>query len=105
MPVNVRDQLQDDAVDARVGRRRAVRQPRQFPAVRRRQVPPGHPDLLLDQIEIIQQPLGRRRIPALAFGRFRHELIRLDKNALVLIQSGNELVGPAPRRELMGRRK
>ena len=85
VPVDVRNQLQGNAIDARAGRRRAVRQPRQLPAVRRRQVPSGHPDLLLDQVEIIQQPFGRRRVPPFAFGRFRHELIRSDKNAFILI--------------------
>ena len=95
-PVDVRDQFQRDAVDARIARRGAVRQPRQLPAVRRRQVPPGRPDLLLDQIKIVQQPLRRRRIAALALGRLRHQLIRLDENALILVQPGNELVRSAP---------
>ena len=96
MTVNVRNQIQNDAVHAWVGRRRAAGQPGQLSAVRRRQVPPGHPDLLFDQVEIIQQPLGSRRVPTLTFGRFRYEPIRLDKNALVFIQPGKKIVGPRP---------
>ena len=57
-PIDVSNQVQSDAVGPRVSRRRAVPQPRQLPAVRLRQMPPGRPDLLLDQIKIVQQPLA-----------------------------------------------
>ena len=68
-------------------------------------MPAGRPDLFLDEIKIIQQPLRRRRIASLPFSSFAHEVIRLDKNGLVLIQSGNELAGRPTGGDLVGCRQ
>ena len=56
--------------------RRAVGQPRQLAAVAARQVPPRGADLLFDQVEVVEQPFGRRRDAALGVGGRRRAACR-----------------------------
>jgi hypothetical protein len=102
--VDVRDQLQGDAVSARKAGGRATRQTRQFAAVRGRQQTPNRADLFFDQVEIVQQPFGGRFDTAvLSVGR-RHQVVRLDQHPLVVVQSRQQFVARPPRRQLVRRR-
>ena len=68
--VLVGDQVEGQVVDARETRRGAAGQSRQLPAVAAGQVPAGQGDLLLDEVEVVEQPglcrhdrAARRRPP------------------------------------------
>ncbi len=63
-PIDVRDQLEHDVVTARETRRSPVQEPRQLPAVCSGKVPAGQSNLLLDQVEIVEEPLACWRDPA-----------------------------------------
>jgi len=71
--VAVRDELQRQVIHARQARRaravRALRQARQLATVAARQMPPRGANFLFDQVEVVEQPLGRRRKPPLGVGR------------------------------------
>ncbi len=105
MPVDMRNQIQSDPVDARIGCRGSVLESGQLPAIRWRQVPPGHPDLLLNEVEVVQQPLSCRGVAPLALGRYHDQLVRLDQYALILVESCNEFVLAASRVKMMRCRK
>jgi hypothetical protein len=60
----------------------------------RRQVSPREPDLLFDQVEVVEQPFGRRRDPALALHRLRDQGLRLLQDLLVLAEPGQQQIGP-----------
>ncbi len=63
--VAVRDRLERQVVDARQARGGPFRETRQFSAEALRQVPLGGPDLLVDQVTVVEQPLrGRDDAPA-----------------------------------------
>jgi len=103
--VYMRDQLQGHDVGARrtgVGR---AGQPRQLSAVRRRQISAGQPDLILNQIEIVQQPLCRRRDAPIAGHRGGDQVIGLDENAFVVVQARNQMVAAASFRHLVQHRE
>ena len=85
--VRVRDQLERDVIDARRSRRGRVREPRQLAAVCGREVLPRGADLLLDQVEVIEEPLGRRRdLAATPYG-IGDEDIRIAQRILVVGKS------------------
>ena len=90
--VAVRDDLQRDVIDPRQAGRGAVVQPRQFAAVALGQVPAGDADLLLDQVEVVQQPFGRRRDPALAPGRLGQPLAAVGDDRLVVGQPAEQQI-------------
>ena len=56
--IHVRDQFEHDVVNARQSGGRAVHEAGQLPAVAPGQMPPGHLDLLFDQVEVVEQPFG-----------------------------------------------
>ena len=56
--IHMRDQFEHDVVNARQSGGRTVQEAGQLPAVAARQMPPGHLDLLFDQVEIVEQPFG-----------------------------------------------
>ncbi len=113
-PVAVRHHLQRERVDARlaglrgvrrragvhaapaagagglvgqgVRRRRVAEQARQLAAVAPGQVAPGGAHLLLDQVEVVEQPLGRRRHAALGGGGGGELRVDADQHALVVGQ-------------------
>ena len=91
-PVDVRDQLEHDVITARVSRRWPVQEPGQLPAVRLGQVPPGRSNLLLDQIEIVEEPLAGRSDPSFCHDGRRDELVRLHQNGLVFVEPRQEPV-------------
>src|SRR3546814_2792729 len=63
--VAVRDRVERDVVHARQPVGRAAVQARQFAAVALGQVAPRDAHLLLDQVEVVEQPVARRRQAAL----------------------------------------
>ena len=91
--IDMRDQLQRDSINAREFCPKAVGKTWQLPAVRRRQMTPGQlPNLLFDEIEIIDEPFRRGRDPPALRHRGGQQIIRIDEDAVVFIQPGNELV-------------
>jgi hypothetical protein len=103
-PVGVRDGFQCEVVDARqraVGRHRGLGQPRQFVAVAVREVTPRGADLLVDQVHVVQQPLGgRRHRPVLGNGLAQLAGDVLE-HAFVGRQPCQQAVGPVVLREAM----
>ena len=57
--IHMRNQFEHQVIDARKPGRRTRDEAGQFTAVAPRQMPAGHLDLLLDQVEIVEQPFGR----------------------------------------------
>ena len=94
--VAVRNRLEGDVVDPRQSGRWTVGQARQFTAVASREVPPRRPDLLLDQIEVVEQPFSRRRDPAVGIDGVRQQDPHGHQQALVLRQPSQEPVGCTP---------
>jgi hypothetical protein len=99
--IHVRDQFQCQVVDAGKAGRRPIGQPRQLSAVGARQVPARQADLLLDQVEVVEQPglgwhdpLPRRRGGG-------HDVVRRQQNPGVVRQPWQQLVRPAPRFDSM----
>ncbi len=67
-------------------------------------MPPGHLDLLFNQVEIVEEPFGRGSdAPAGIHGQGR--AIEGPKALLVLAQAGQQPVGAVPGRDSMVRRK
>ena len=100
----MRDQFEHDVINARQSGGRTVREAGQFPAVAPGQMPPGHLDLLFDQVKVIEQPFGGGSdAPALVHGEGR--AIEGSQDLLVLIQPGEQPVGAAPGDDLVIRRE
>ena len=96
-PIAVRDCLQGDGVGSRQTRGWAVQQARQFSAVPLRQMFPGGADLLLDQVEVVEQPFPSRRNPPVGRNRLGQQVADPKQNVFVLGQPGQELVRGALR--------
>ena len=97
--VGVGDQFQRDVVHPRQPGRRPAGQPGQFAAVPARQVPAGGPDLLLDQVIVVEEPLGRGRDPPPEFHGLGDELVRLAQDPTRWRRSrGSRRSGPRPAR-------
>ncbi len=84
--------LQRDVVHPRTPGRRPVRETREFTAVTFWQVPLGGPDLLFDEIEIVEQPFTGRHDPAALGGRRRQQLAHVNQGAFVVCQPSQEQV-------------
>ena len=104
-PVAVRNDLQRDVVDPGKTGGSPLQQARQFPAVGLRQVPLGGANLLLDQIEVIQQPFAGGGDLAVGGHRLGHQPVDTDQNALVLRQPRQQLVRSASRTEFVESRQ
>ena len=74
----------------------AIDQPRQLPAVATGQVPAGQSDLLLDEIVVVEQPGFCRHDPLPGGGGSGDHLVGLEKDPLVLVQAGEQLVLSGP---------
>ena len=106
--MRVRDELEREVVDARRAQR-PVGELRELALIAAGQVEPRRADLLLDQVIVVDEPLGRRRDLATAPDRIADEPIRVAQRQLVVAQarqqpvvargSGRDLVpaGDAPR--------
>ena len=93
--VHMRDQLQNHVENTRQSGGRTIHEARQLTAVAARQVPPGHLDLLFDQIEVVQHPLGGRSEAAAA--ESRHGSARLNARSLRSLASSRVSRRLAPR--------
>jgi hypothetical protein len=95
MPVRVGNQFESDGIDPGKPRFRSIEETRQFPAVGLRKMPARGADLLLDEIEVVQEPFsGRSDVPGLGIGG-RHEIIDLGQDLLIFRQSQQQSVRPA----------
>ncbi len=95
--IRVRDQLQREIVNARETRRHAIGEPRQLTAIAAWQMPPRHSDLLLDQVEIVEQPsLGRYR-PLSRRRRRCDNIVRCQQDLFIVIQPRQQPVGARTR--------
>ena len=93
--IHVRDELEHDVVNSRKSGGRAVHQAGQLPAVAMGQMPPGHLDLLLDQVEVVEKPFGGGSdAPAGTDGEGR--AIEGSQDVLVVAQLGQQTVGALP---------
>src|SRR6185437_8668984 len=81
--VAVRDRFEGDVIDARESGRRTVYQTRQFAAVLPRQVPLGEADLLVDEVEVVEQPFRRRGDAPPGRGCFRQQVAGAQQEHLV----------------------
>ena len=98
--IHVRDQFEHDVVNARQSGGRAVHEAGQLPAVAPGQMPPGHLDLLFDQVEVVEQPFGGGSdAPAWIHGEGR--AIEGSEDVLVLAQPGQQTVGTLPGDDLV----
>ncbi len=97
--------FQGDVVDTRQSRRGPVGQARQLAAVVLGQMPLGGAYLLLDQVEIIEQPLASRSDPAARAHRGGEQVAGVDEHCLVGCQPWQQRVGSAPRCQLVCRRQ
>jgi len=52
--IHVRNQLEHQFIDPRKSRRRTVHEPGQLPAIAPGQMPPGHLNLFLDQVKVVE---------------------------------------------------
>ena len=72
---------------------RRVGQPRQLAVVAARQVPPGRPDLLLDEVVVVDEPLGGGRDPHAAGRNVRDEGVSLFERGRIAGQARKQAVG------------
>src|SRR5207244_1716278 len=81
--IDMRNQFERDVIDARVAGRGPAREPRKLAAISLGQMPPGHANLVFDDVEIVEEPFGRRRYLAILPDRAGDQLIRVDEDRLV----------------------
>jgi hypothetical protein len=103
--VAVRDGLQGDVVYARKASRGAAHQARQLPAEPLRQMPPGHADLLFDQIEVVEEPVPGWSDAAVCLDRLREEVADASQNVFVLSQPRQEEVARVSPAQPVGARQ
>ncbi len=107
--VRVRNERPRQPVDARIALEISGGKLGQLPVEARRKVLLDLPDLLLDDVEIVQQPLGGGRDRACLPTRLRDRLVRSDERPCVLPQPREQMPPPPlpgvdrlPGRELAG---
>ena len=93
--VHVGDQFQRQAVHAGMPVHRPSGQARKTPTVADRKMEPSHPNLLLNEMEVVHQPLsGGRHMPSL--GDCEGDQVEsLDEDSLIVRQARQEAVGAA----------
>jgi hypothetical protein len=90
----------------RIAGERSGRQLRQLPVVTGRQIVTDLPDLLFDEVVVVEQPLGGRRNRTTLADRFGDGAIRFEQNRLVVLQARGEAApGRRRRRDGLGRRE
>ena len=100
--IHMRNQFEHQVVNARQPGGRPLHQPRQLPAVITRQMSSRQVNLLLDQVEVVQQPFRGRRDPPGGVHRHRGQ-IEAPQQDFVLAQLRQQPVRPQPRdRRLVG---
>ncbi len=93
--VRVRDEGPRQPVDARIAFQVSGGELRQLPVEPRRKVLLDLPDLLLDDVEVVEQPVGGGRDRARLAARLRDRPVRPDEHPRVLAQPRQQ-VPPAP---------
>ena len=93
--VGVRDERPGQPVDAGKALERALGELRQLPIEPRRKVLLDLPDLLLDDVEVVQQPVGGRRNRAGPAARVFDRPVRRDEGPRVLAQPGKQTAAPS----------
>ena len=101
--VPVGDRLEREVVHTRQAGRRAVREPRQFAAVPLGQVPPGRANLLLDEVEVVEEPLGCRCDASVRRDRLGQQVADFDQDAIVLREPRQQPVRVARRQTVRER--
>ena len=92
----MRNQLQRDVIDPRQSCRRPVSQLRQFMAVGARQMRPRRADLFLNQIIVVDKPLGGGGHPLPAFEGVGDLPIFIGKDCFIRRQARQKPVALAP---------
>ena len=82
--VGVGDERPDQPEHARVADQRTVGELRKLAVISRRQIGTDFADLLLDEMVVVEQPLGRRRNGPAVISRLRDVAIGLEQDTLVL---------------------
>ena len=95
--VAVRNGLKRQVVHAR----QALDKPGQFAVIALGQMPLRGADLLLDQVEVIQQPLARGRDAPRALRRLRKHAAYFNQHRLVLLQPVQQRIGGMPGAQAM----
>ena len=95
--VGVRDVGPGETEHSRVAGERPLGQLRQLAVVVRRKVVADLAQLLVDDREVVDQPLGRRRDRAFLSGRAGEHAVGLDQDATVVSDSGLHVASPARR--------
>ena len=94
--IHVRDQFEHDVIDAGKSGGGAVEETRQFPAVAARQMPSGHLNLFLEQVEVVEQPFrSRGDVPGSVHGETG--AVEVPQDVFVLTQPGEKSVFTLPR--------
>jgi hypothetical protein len=91
--VAVGDRLEGEVVHARIAGGGPVGETRELAAVSPRQVAPRRADLLLDQVEVVEQPLRRGRDPPPFGDREGESVAGLREHALVVREPRQQAVG------------
>jgi hypothetical protein len=103
--VQVGDQLEGHVVDPREPGICPAGQLRQLPAVLRRKVAPRERGLLLDEVEVVEEPLRRERDPPSFRRRLRDDVVCLAEHALVVVEPREQPVRPTARLRLVKTRQ
>ena len=90
MPFGVRDQLDRYFVDARESRERAARELGQLPVVALRQVCADLADVLLDDVEVVEEPFAGRADVDAFVGGVAERLARFEEQVVRLLESLEE---------------
>jgi hypothetical protein len=88
----VGDELEHEIVDARNTRGRILGQSRELPAIAAGKVATGGPNLLLDDVVVVDEPLGCGGNATAATHGFREQCVRFAQGALVGVEAGKKPV-------------
>ncbi len=90
--IAVGDDLQRQVIDPWQAGRGTMAQARQFPAVALGQMPLGGADLILDQIEVIEQPFPGRRDPAVLRDRDHEQPADADQDGFIVLEASQQAI-------------
>jgi hypothetical protein len=93
-PVLVGYQFERESIDPRQAGEDTVCQSRQLTAVTARQVAACQGDLLLDEVEVIEQPCFRGHDPLFRLRSGRDDVIGVEQYAFIVREPAQQLVGP-----------
>ncbi len=91
--VAVRDRVQCDVVDARQSSRCATLQTWQFPAVAFGEMQARGADLVVNQVQVVEQPFARGCNPMPSLDRIREQRATVAQDTFVIRQASQQAVG------------